>query len=157
MAELKTFALPAGTPLSTKRGGARLSGDAVVVCLPEDEWLIRDALDVPGAGDAMLFSGQRLKPPSSISAAASPISDRATHQPATPDVDCSELLGLLEAEIKASGERLIRELEQSFGGVPGCHCSGLSDPASHRASSLSFPSEPSDPGDRRSEEKRQER
>lgn len=154
MAELKTFTLPAGTALSAERGGARLRGDAVVVCRPEDEWLIRDALDVPTPGDGMLFSGQRLKPPSSISVEASPNPDESTLQPATPAADCSELLVLLEAEIKASGQRLIRELEQSFGGVPGCRCSGLSDPASHRACSLSSPSEPSDLGGLPSEEKR---
>lgn len=82
MAEVKTFTLPAGTPLSTKRGGARLSGDAVVVCRPEDEWLIRDALDVPTPGDGMLFSGQRLKTPSS----------RRTDVPSMPDqvTSCSD-------------------------------------------------------------------
>lgn len=47
MAELRTFTLPVGTALSGENIGATLRADAVVVCHPKDEYLIRAALKLP--------------------------------------------------------------------------------------------------------------
>ncbi|WP_368921328.1 hypothetical protein [Comamonas aquatica] len=47
MAELQTFTLPVGTALSGENIGATLRADAVVVCHPRDEYLIRAALKLP--------------------------------------------------------------------------------------------------------------
>lgn len=47
MAELQTFTLLVGTALSGENIGATLRADAVVVCHPKDEYLIRAALKLP--------------------------------------------------------------------------------------------------------------
>lgn len=47
MAELKTFTLPVGTALRGDRVGALLRSDVIVVCHPDEEWLIRAAMRVP--------------------------------------------------------------------------------------------------------------
>lgn len=62
MQEIHTFRLPAGTAISGEDIGATLRADAVVVCHPRDEYLIRAALK-------LLDDDQRLSTSTSHSSA----------------------------------------------------------------------------------------
>lgn len=62
MTELQTFTLPAGTALSGENIGATLRADAVVVCHPKDEYLIRAALKLPDGDQRLSTSANHSLP-----------------------------------------------------------------------------------------------